>query len=218
MITITTNLGSASLTNGVAALAPTNLTNGDGSYLITATYSGDSFFPSGKATLAQKIHTSVTTTSVSASTSNNVLRITATLTVLPTNSPIGMMCLWDSSKVLIQRTVTNWTVSILITNPVGPYNISAAYASDTLCASSSGSLGVIPPQISASLSSNGAVQLDFTNYTEGPYTILGANDLTLPSSNWSVLGTADESSPGKFHFTDTDATNYPQSFYRVRSP
>jgi hypothetical protein len=204
----------------VAAVTTTNLNDGDGTYLITATYSGDAVFPTGKAGLAQKVHRTLTTTSVSASASNNVLSITATVApAFPgTNVPTGMLCLWAGSNVLIQRSLTNATVSIAITNPVGTYAIPATYASDTLCASSAGALGVIPPRISTSLSSNGAVQLDFTNFTEGPYTILGAYDLALPASNWPVLGTASEISPGKFHFTDTDATNYSQRFYRVRSP
>jgi hypothetical protein len=213
--TIVTNLGSFSLTNGVAALTATNLNQGDGTYLITATYSGDSVFPSGKATLAQKVHTSVTTTSLSASISNNVLKITGTVTALPTNAPTGMLCLWNGSNVLIQKV---GMASVSITNPVGIYNISAIYASDTLCAASAATLPGIPPHITASFSSNGAVQLDFTNFTEGPYTVLGADDVSLPSSNWSVLGTAIESSPGQFHFTDDHATNYLQRFYRVRSP
>jgi hypothetical protein len=216
----TTSLVTSSLTNGVATATMTNLNDGDGTYIITASYSGDTLFPTERARLAQKGHRSRTTTSVSASASNNALTITAKVApVSPgTNAPTGMLCLWDGSNVLIQCSLTNATVSLAITNPVGTYAIRADYASDMLCASSTGTLPVISPHITASLSSNGAVQLEFTNFTEGPYTVLGADDLALPQGNWSVLGTASESSPGEFHFTDKDATNYSQRFYRVRSP
>lgn len=36
--------------------------------------------------------------------------------------------------------------------------------------------------------------------------------------NWTVLGAMTETSPGQFQFTDSQATNHPQRFYRVRSP
>ena len=35
---------------------------------------------------------------------------------------------------------------------------------------------------------------------------------------WTVLGSAVEISPGLFHFTDPWVTNFPQRFYRLRSP
>src|SRR5262249_4835650 len=98
----TTNLGTFDLTHGVAAVTTTNLNGGDGTYIISATYSGDTVFPTGQARLAQKVHRSLTTTSVSASVSNNILKITAKVApVLPgTNAPTGMLCLRDGSKVL----------------------------------------------------------------------------------------------------------------------
>jgi hypothetical protein len=40
----------------------------------------------------------------------------------------------------------------------------------------------------------------------------------MPLSNWTTLGAATEVSPGQFQFTDPQATNTPQRFYRVRSP
>ena len=47
---------------------------------------------------------------------------------------------------------------------------------------------------------------------------LAATSLSLPFSNWTTLGSASEISDGHFQFTDPQVTNYPQRFYRVRSP
>src|SRR6266446_7391128 len=38
------------------------------------------------------------------------------------------------------------------------------------------------------------------------------------SNDWTSLGSATEISPGQFQFTDTQATNFPQRFYQIRSP
>jgi len=47
---------------------------------------------------------------------------------------------------------------------------------------------------------------------------LAATNVTLPLSNWTPLGPATEVSPGYYQFTDPQATNGGQRFYRVRSP
>jgi hypothetical protein len=65
---------------------------------------------------------------------------------------------------------------------------------------------------------NGALQFNFAHATTTTNTVLCATNITLPLSNWTVLGTATETSFGQFQFTDAQATNHPQSFYRVRSP
>jgi len=48
--------------------------------------------------------------------------------------------------------------------------------------------------------------------------VAAATDAALPLSNWTALGGVTELSPGWFQFTDPQATNSPQRFYRVRSP
>src|SRR5215510_13238753 len=65
---------------------------------------------------------------------------------------------------------------------------------------------------------DGAFQFTFTNYPGTTFTVLAGADLSLQFSNWTVLGPAQEVSPGQFQFTDLQATNYPQRFYNVRSP
>jgi parallel beta-helix repeat protein len=63
----------------------------------------------------------------------------------------------------------------------------------------------------------GSVQFNFTNVTGAEFTALSSSNLTVPLSNWIVLGTALELSPGQYQFTDTAATNKLQ-FYQVVSP
>ena len=100
----------------------------------------------------------------------------------------------------------------------GGHAFTASYASDTVFASSSGTLVGTAPQVTAALLSDGTVQLTFTNGVGAPFTVLGTTDLFLPLSNWSELGPATEIAPGQFQFTDPDATHITQRFYRVRSP
>jgi hypothetical protein len=47
---------------------------------------------------------------------------------------------------------------------------------------------------------------------------LTTTNLLLPLTNWTVLGTVTDGPPGRFQFTDPQATNRPMRFYRVRSP
>jgi len=47
--------------------------------------------------------------------------------------------------------------------------------------------------------------------------VLATTPLALTTSDWTVLGIATEISPGQFRFADTQATNNPSRFYRVRS-
>jgi hypothetical protein len=65
----------------------------------------------------------------------------------------------------------------------------------------------------------GGFQVTFTNLSGLSFTVLGSTDMTLPLTNWTVLGSAQESpaGSGNYQFTDPAATNATQ-FYRVRSP
>lgn len=64
---------------------------------------------------------------------------------------------------------------------------------------------------------NGAFQFGFTNIPGSICNVLIATNASLPLSNWTTLGAAIEISPGQFQFTDAQATNSPQRFYRVRA-
>jgi N-acetylneuraminic acid mutarotase len=59
-------------------------------------------------------------------------------------------------------------------------------------------------------------QCRFTNTPGLTFTVLGATNLSLPLSNWPVLGGVTEISPGLYQVTES-TTNYGKQFYRVRS-
>jgi alpha-tubulin suppressor-like RCC1 family protein len=65
---------------------------------------------------------------------------------------------------------------------------------------------------------NGSFQFAFTNTPGAFFGVLATTNPAMPLSNWTTLGAATEVSPGQFQFTDPQATNTPQRFYRVRSP
>ena len=64
----------------------------------------------------------------------------------------------------------------------------------------------------------GAFRLSFTNRSGLGFTVLGTTNVALPLSNWTVLGAPAEAPSGQYQFTNTQATNKPIRFYRVRSP
>jgi hypothetical protein len=67
---------------------------------------------------------------------------------------------------------------------------------------------------------NGSSQFTFTNLTDASFTVLASTNLALPMNTWSNLGPVIESpiGSGQFQFTDPQATNFPQRYYRVRVP
>lgn len=64
----------------------------------------------------------------------------------------------------------------------------------------------------------GFFRFNFTNATPINFTVLASTNISLPTSNWTVLGSATVISPGVYQFTDSQATNFPRRFYQVRSP
>ena len=65
---------------------------------------------------------------------------------------------------------------------------------------------------------NGSFQFDFTNTPGASFTTLATTNVSFPLSNWTVLGTPTEAPPGQYQFTDLQASNLVQRFYRVRLP
>lgn len=68
------------------------------------------------------------------------------------------------------------------------------------------------------LGAGGSLTFTFTNTPRTSFTILAATNVSLPTSNWTVLGTATEISSGQYQFTDSSAAANTQRFYRARSP
>ena len=76
-----------------------------------------------------------------------------------------------------------------------------------------------PPNISSfTLLSNRQAQIIVDYAPSSVVTILSATNITVPRSNWTVLGAATENPPGHFVFIDAGATNDNQRFYQVRTP
>jgi len=62
-------------------------------------------------------------------------------------------------------------------------------------------------------------QLSFNSAVPGAtFTVLATDDLSVPVEKWSVVGQAVQVGDGLFEFTDADATNGAQRFYRVSAP
>jgi hypothetical protein len=64
---------------------------------------------------------------------------------------------------------------------------------------------------------DGSVRFGFTNVAGGSFVALGASNVALPVSNWTMLGSVAEVAPGRFEFSDSQAAIMPQRFYRVRA-
>jgi hypothetical protein len=74
-----------------------------------------------------------------------------------------------------------------------------------------------PVITSVAITGDGAT-VTVTNTPGVTFTVLGATDLSLPVSNWDVLGQMTETAPGQFQWIDTDYDNYDFRFFTVRSP
>jgi hypothetical protein len=67
---------------------------------------------------------------------------------------------------------------------------------------------------------NGGAKIGFNNLPDISYTVFASTNAALPFSQWSDLGpvVASPANSGNYQFTDPQATNYPQRYYRVRTP
>ena len=83
------------------------------------------------------------------------------------------------------------------------------------------STSAAPIQITgAAILGDGSFQLSLSNLTGASFQVLASTNVALPASNWPTLGLASEMPPGsgQFQFTDPQATNHVQRYYRVKSP
>jgi hypothetical protein len=62
---------------------------------------------------------------------------------------------------------------------------------------------------------NGGFQFGFTNASGVLFRVVASTDVALPLSSWSFIGYPAEITSAQYRFTDMEAANYPQRFYRV---
>ena len=74
-----------------------------------------------------------------------------------------------------------------------------------------------PVLLGGQVQTNGAVQLTFNGPVGQTYEVLVTDDLTVPLTNWTVLGTGTFASTNAVS-TDIASTNYSSRFYTVKSP
>ncbi len=65
---------------------------------------------------------------------------------------------------------------------------------------------------------NDTCQLTFSNIPGANFSVFSSTNITLPVSNWNVLGTVIEGPAGQYQFTDPQPATNAQQFYRVRAP
>lgn len=65
---------------------------------------------------------------------------------------------------------------------------------------------------------NRQFQFAFTNNPGALFGVLSATNMALPLANWMALGGVVEVAPGQFQFTDPQATNGDQRYYRLYAP
>ncbi len=150
--------------SGKATVTTSTLTAGNhflGNHFITATYTGDSNFSSGSSTLIQKVHASASATQLTSSPNpsnwGQAVTFTATVTPSPSGSgtPSGMVTFLQGAIVLAQVPLSSTGTASFNTSTLntGSNSVTAAYYSDTVFASSSGSATQNVNDIPATISS-----------------------------------------------------------------
>ncbi len=74
------------------------------------------------------------------------------------------------------------------------------------------------PLVNVTKLGSGNVQFAFTNLSGPSYRVLASTNVAAPLNTWTNLGAPTEAPAGTFTFTDLQATNYSQLFYRVMTP
>lgn len=120
---------------------------------------------------------------------------------------------------------TNWSTNSFTSLPV--WNFPSGYVLATVFVngiqSTSSVVNIsVPVPIAATLTGSqkltNGFRFAFTNSVGALFGVLTTTNLAFPLSQWTALGGVVEISPGQFQFTDPQATNSPQRFYRAYAP
>ena len=132
--------------------------------------------------------------------------LTATNSVGSGSSPVTVTNLISG---LLQGTVYHY--QIVATNLAGLVtNVDANFTT----------LVVTPPQLGSVIISavGGAFHFSFTNATGASFSVLATNNLTIPATNWPVIGHPIESPAGSGNYQFTNSSTANLLYYRLRQP
>ena len=144
----TTTLAANLTLDGTGHASYTSSTLSADRHFITVQYSGDANFSAGHSSLVQYIHASASSTALASTPnpSNNGQSVTFTATVAAvppgTGTPTGQITFQQGNSVLAQVPLNSSGVASFSTSTLAQGNntITATYASDSIFASSSGSV------------------------------------------------------------------------------
>ena len=124
---------------------------------------------------------------------------------------------------IISNIVSTLTLNNLSAAAAGKYTVVASNYWGSITSSPAilnlTSTSVPPPVINPQLVAGGnSFQISFSNDPGASFTVLRSTNVGLPLSNWTVVGTATEISPGEYQFSDPGAQTNVQRYYRIRWP
>ena len=149
-----TQVGTATLTNGVATFTLSNLSVG--AHTLTATYAGDSLYNSGSGSLSLTVGKALPTVAITSSPSpvafGQALTLTAAITSTGSGTPTGTVTFSEGSTVLGSGTLSAGSGSFTLSSlTVGSHNITAAYSGDASFNSNSASSSISITKASTTL-------------------------------------------------------------------
>jgi len=138
--------------------------------------------------------------------------VPATANLLPPFAPTS-----DQSWLTITG-ITNGAVSFSFTANTGPARTANISLLGQTIPVTQGTVGTPPMLTGVQMLGGNILQFGFSNTQTASLTVLATTNLSLPLSNWTVVGMASNTGPGQFQFTSQPTTNDSQLFYVVRSP
>jgi hypothetical protein len=143
----------------------------------------------------------------------------------PTDYPVVQLRSLENGQTSFLLS-THWQTNSFASAPV--WGFPPGYALATVFVNGIPSTGSVlnisvPVPTTTSLTSaraltNGTFQFSFTNTVGALFGVLATTNPALPLINWTALGGVTEVAAGQFQFTDPQATNTVQRFYRLLSP